>query len=71
MLLLKTASHFQYTGTVKTESVEIRIDSLVWIKVVGHTVELQLSMFCDNWKYVEARALYMRCACLSKNFRND
>ena len=37
------------------------------MKVVGHAVELQLLMFCDNWENVEARALYKRSACVAKS----
>ena len=49
------ASHFHYA--VKTESV--RTD--------GHTEELQLSTFCDNWENVEARYLCTRHACVVKS----
>jgi len=31
------------------------------VKVVGHTEELQLITFCNNWENVEERALYTRC----------
>jgi len=37
----------------------------IWIKVVGHTEELQLMTFCDKRENVEARALYT-CLCCEK-----
>ena len=55
-------SHLHYT--VKTLK-------LIQIKLVGHSEELQLLTFCDNWENVETRSLYTGYACVNKNNNNN